>query len=374
MITLFKRLLILGALLLAPNIAFAQTCIGTPPLTQIVIDNTINICLPTNNANEISALALRQVLQTMTSAIFNLSPVTGFINQSTSLSGTNTQTALNTFTITSDTDQCGFCTDINVTWNYGGATQRGGRINIFGWNIQTTPNVGITQTTVGLGVEGIGQTNSGDGGGSGTEAGTYFGGNFIGACTLFVYECAGAEIDIRTDSAYRGHYTIGLPVVNVEAHQATGLDAAFAIYSGGFEAAAGGGGPWGPGVGFHFGLAFSELGNNGQVPIDSTGTLIGGHVEALSVIPVAYGFDANLFSFSQYFLRCCNLTNKFTVDGLGNTILNTMTATAVAPTVSAAQIGYGSTTAVSSNCGSLMSAVACIVVNIAGTTHYIPYY
>lgn len=70
MLSLFKRLLILGALLV-PNIAFAQTCIGTPPLTQIVVDNTINICLPTNNANEISALALRQVLQTMTSAIFN---------------------------------------------------------------------------------------------------------------------------------------------------------------------------------------------------------------------------------------------------------------------------------------------------------------
>lgn len=70
-ILLFKRLLILGVVLIAsPNIAFAQTCIGTPPLTQIVVDNTIDICLPTNNANEISALALRQTLQTMTSAIF----------------------------------------------------------------------------------------------------------------------------------------------------------------------------------------------------------------------------------------------------------------------------------------------------------------
>lgn len=86
MLSLVKRLLILGALLV-PNVAFAQTCIGTPPLTQIVVDNTINICLPTNNANEISALALRQVLQTMTSAIFqNISrpklfaPTTFFVN------------------------------------------------------------------------------------------------------------------------------------------------------------------------------------------------------------------------------------------------------------------------------------------------------
>lgn len=70
LLNLFKRLLILGALLLVPNIAFAQTCVGTPPLTQIVVDNTIDICLPINNANEISALALRQTLQTMTSALF----------------------------------------------------------------------------------------------------------------------------------------------------------------------------------------------------------------------------------------------------------------------------------------------------------------
>ena len=74
MISLLKRLLILGAILV-PNIAFAQTCIGTPPLTQIVVNNTIDICLPTNNANEISALALRQVLQTMTSAIIANAPV-----------------------------------------------------------------------------------------------------------------------------------------------------------------------------------------------------------------------------------------------------------------------------------------------------------
>jgi hypothetical protein len=59
---------------------------------------------------------------------------------------------------------------------------------------------------------------------------------------------------------------------------------------------------------------------------------------------------------------------------LGAATGTTLVLTAVAPTVASAQIGYGSTTAATSNCGSLTSAVACIVVNVAGTAHYIPYY
>lgn len=52
----------------------------------------------------------------------------------------------------------------------------------------------------------------------------------------------------------------------------------------------------------------------------------------------------------------------------------TMTVTSAAPTVSSGQIGYGGTTAAASNCNTAApSATACIVVNIAGTTHYIPY-
>lgn len=44
--------------------------------------------------------------------------------------------------------------------------------------------------------------------------------------------------------------------------------------------------------------------------------------------------------------------------------------TAAAPTVAAAQIGYGSTTAAASNC--LIAATTCIVVNIAGTNRFVP--
>ena len=52
-----------------------------------------------------------------------------------------------------------------------------------------------------------------------------------------------------------------------------------------------------------------------------------------------------------------------------------------APTVGSAQIGYGSTTASATNCdvafpgsAGIVSATACIVVNVAGTTGYIPYF
>lgn len=48
-----------------------------------------------------------------------------------------------------------------------------------------------------------------------------------------------------------------------------------------------------------------------------------------------------------------------------------------APTVAAGQIGFGATTAAASNCnqaGVLTSVVACVVTNVAGTVHYLPYF
>lgn len=53
---------------------------------------------------------------------------------------------------------------------------------------------------------------------------------------------------------------------------------------------------------------------------------------------------------------------------------NTITATAVAPTVGGGQVGYGGTTAAASNCGSLASSTGCLVINVAGTTRYVPFY
>lgn len=63
-----------------------------------------------------------------------------------------------------------------------------------------------------------------------------------------------------------------------------------------------------------------------------------------------------------------------TTPNIGAATGASLVLTAVAPTAAAAQIAFGSTTAASSNCGSLSTAVACIVINVAGTVHYIPYY
>jgi hypothetical protein len=53
---------------------------------------------------------------------------------------------------------------------------------------------------------------------------------------------------------------------------------------------------------------------------------------------------------------------------------NTVVLTAAAPTVTSGQVGLGGTTAAASNCNTVgTTPVACLVVNIAGTAHYIPY-
>lgn len=73
-----------------------------------------------------------------------------------------------------------------------------------------------------------------------------------------------------------------------------------------------------------------------------------------------------------------NISLQFSPKGSGSVIGPNFTATAAAPTVSAGQIGYGGTTAALSNCdvtsSGTISATGCIVVDIAGTTRYIPYY
>ena len=61
-------------------------------------------------------------------------------------------------------------------------------------------------------------------------------------------------------------------------------------------------------------------------------------------------------------------------DFSGTLKLASLWATGSPATAGAGQIAYGGTTAAASNCGSLASAAGCIVLNVAGTTHYTPYY
>ncbi len=67
-------------------------------------------------------------------------------------------------------------------------------------------------------------------------------------------------------------------------------------------------------------------------------------------------------------------SSQFQVSGTGVATQPSSIMTAAAPTVAASQIGFGGTTAAASNCGSLAGATGCVVINVAGTTRYVPYY
>jgi hypothetical protein len=250
-------------------------------------------------------------------AASNIAYVNGGLAVTHGLSGSATLGNLETFTITSDTQGCAFCTDIYSVWNYGGAIARGARANIFAWNIQTAPNSGVGQTTAGIGITAIGQTNTGDGGTgltNSTAAGTYFGGNLISRVNgLNVYEGVALEADTMTSAGATLRYNFGVTAANFSAVQGSALDAAFAVYSGSTIAAAGGGGPYGPGVGYHCGICFAEIGMDGRVPLDSGATVIGGYLETLSTIPVLNFLDMTKFTPSSNYITSA----QFTIDKNG---------------------------------------------------------
>lgn len=64
--------------------------------------------------------------------------------------------------------------------------------------------------------------------------------------------------------------------------------------------------------------------------------------------------------------------STFQIRGSGDFYIQTATMGSAALTVTAGQIGLGSTTATASHCISL--ATACLVINVGGTTRYVPYY
>jgi len=220
------------------------------------------------------------------------------------ISGVTTLYDWNSLSTNSDTQNCAFCTDLNITHLYGSAGSRGGRSLIFSWGIQTTANTGsggATGTTT-EGITAIGQTNAGDGGtNTGAGAlGAYFGSNMqVRSGGTNVYNLAANENDLMTAAGSSSHYAFGETIVNYEAVQGTSADAALGIYSGGSIAAANGAGPYGPGVGFHNGILFAELGGNGLVPINSTGSVLSTHLESISNIPVSYGIDLRGFSITN---------------------------------------------------------------------------
>jgi len=230
----------------------------------------------------------------------------------------------NTFNTTSDTEACAFCVDIDVEHYYGGAPYRGARTAVLGFNIQTAANTG-TQATYGVGVEGIGQGNSGDGG-TGvtltTAKGFYYGANMIARNNgTNVAAVIATENDVQTTSASSQFYSFGDYVVNFEAVQASGLDAGFVVTAGPMVGADHGSpNPWGPGIGFHNAISIAETAGAGLPPIDSNGTILSGHLETLSTIHAAYGIDLRNFTISV----AAFWSNGFEVDGSGNTALTSI--------------------------------------------------
>lgn len=67
-------------------------------------------------------------------------------------------------------------------------------------------------------------------------------------------------------------------------------------------------------------------------------------------------------------------TGQGWMDTSGNLQIPTARYTAAAPTVAAAQVGFGSTVVANTFCGTLAGSAGCLVVNVAGTTRYVPYY
>ena len=364
MINILKRLLILGAILV-PNIAFAQTCIGTPPLTQIVVNNTIDICLPTNNANEISALALRQVLQTMTSAIFNgtggpvsfVGPLTvgntPFAQADVYTGGPSLIFSARGTTLVPVTDN-GATEILQSVSNITSGSGQTLYVSLVKVGMAATDSRAIwaeCNDTAGGANSSISCARfsgvlSGGTGGNGTAVTASF------ACVVSYAFCGGVEGQIFNNNADA-----------TTSFSASNFETSFLASNAGTK------------------KSFSAFQTN---PNGATAAYINGFYVAAGTVQdsivrsdaaTAYGINflnatctTASYRSTNYILDCSG-----NVTGNGSQFVETLLVGAPI-TAAAGQISYGGTTANTSNCGSLMSAIACIVVNVAGTTHYIPYY
>lgn len=78
-------------------------------------------------------------------------------------------------------------------------------------------------------------------------------------------------------------------------------------------------------------------------------------------------FDLNLNNFTGQ--DVCDIPH-----GTRNLECTNILLAGAAPTAGGSQIALGGTTAAASNCGSLPGSVGCLVINVFGTTRYIPYW
>jgi hypothetical protein len=217
------------------------------------------------------------------------------------------------------------------------------------------------------------------------QVGPTWGGNFVcqdlNAAPNPTASCIGAELDnyvstgAGTDTGKQrvglqiawGHAGAGSPSsgdhiglgILMGSHDATVMDRAISM--------AGSGG-YGIGVDFTqatFSIAPIYLAAGQQIVFDGNST---------------GAFNRDLFFTTGVLVYHTQNGNIFQVTDAGALALSSTAqassfiAYSAAPTVAGNQIGYGGTVVASSNCGSLASSAGCILINVAGTSRYLPYY
>lgn len=189
--------------------------------------------------------------------------------------------------------------DLAVLHSFGGTNIVGGRITILGWVELTAATSTSNVNKNYIGVVGIGEADSGDGGtnlGAGA-AGAIFGANLqtrMGTSAQNILNVAGLEIDDYGENGggQSVKYKWPLSLVSFNPARGASVDAALVIYTGGTS------GVFGPGTGFGSGLIFAEIATSGFAPVSATATLIGTHLESLANFTASNGVDLRNFRFS----------------------------------------------------------------------------
>lgn len=194
----------------------------------------------------------------------------------------------------------GIVYDFAVVHKLGGAGTLGGRVNILGWMIQTAATDAANANRYYVGVTGIGETRSGDGGtntGAGS-LGAIFGGNFQTRLNgPNIQNSCVCEFDSQGTATGTTKYQFGISIADGNINRGASWDTAIAVYGFGLQNLTGG--VFGPGTGFMNILSIGEVGASGLPAMNPAGTVIGAHLEGgLATINAAIGIDFTKFTFS----------------------------------------------------------------------------
>jgi hypothetical protein len=187
--------------------------------------------------------------------------------------------------VNSDTIAAGLgVNDIVINHSFGGTSLTGTRTGALIILTQTAPASSLNPLPAYTGIAPVVVINAG----AATSIDTYFGANpQVRSSAAGARQLTGQETDVWGTSAATQLYQLGHTVEGLFVNNGTTADIAFAFYMGAST-------PYGaasaPGPGWKCGFCAAEF-DNGYVPIASTGTFIGVHLESLMTVPVAYGVD-----------------------------------------------------------------------------------